>query len=82
MKKMILLTLVLLATTASYAEETKISFDKYLFAKNQPKFKCDGRQHCSQMRSCAEAKFFIDNCPNTKMDGDNDGKPCEKRCGH
>jgi len=40
-------------------------------------FKCDGRQHCSQMNSRNEAKFFIRNCPNTKMDGDNDGIPCE-----
>lgn len=41
------------------------------------KFKCDGRQHCSQMTSREEAVFFIRNCPNTKMDGDNDGVPCE-----
>lgn len=40
-------------------------------------FICDGRQHCSQMRSRAEAEFFIRNCPNTKMDGDRDGIPCE-----
>ncbi len=40
-------------------------------------FKCDGRQHCSQMRSRAEAEFFLKNCPNTKMDGDYDGIPCE-----
>jgi hypothetical protein len=40
-------------------------------------FKCDGRTHCSQMASCAEAKFFLRNCPNTKIDGDNDGIPCE-----
>ena len=40
-------------------------------------FKCDGRQHCSQMSSRAEAEFFIRNCPNTKMDGDYDGVPCE-----
>ncbi|MCR6650045.1 MAG: cold shock domain-containing protein [Cellvibrionaceae bacterium] len=40
-------------------------------------FTCDGRQHCSEMRSRAEAEFFIRNCPNTKMDGDNDGIPCE-----
>ncbi|MCG7568759.1 cold shock domain-containing protein [Pseudoalteromonas sp. CNC9-20] len=40
-------------------------------------FKCDGRQYCSQMRSREEAVFFIRNCPNTKMDGDNDGNPCE-----
>jgi hypothetical protein len=41
------------------------------------RFACDGRQHCSQMRSRAEAEFFVRSCPNTKMDGDRDGVPCE-----
>jgi cold shock CspA family protein len=40
-------------------------------------FRCDGRQHCSQMTSRDEAEFFLENCPNTKMDGDRDGIPCE-----
>lgn len=43
------------------------------------KFRCDGREYCSQMRSCEEATFFIQNCPNTKMDGDHDGVPCERQ---
>lgn len=38
---------------------------------------CDGRVYCSDMLSKAEAEFFINNCPGTKMDGDNDGEPCE-----
>ncbi len=38
---------------------------------------CDGRLYCSQMRSCAEAKWFLQNCPGTQMDGDRDGIPCE-----
>ena len=42
-------------------------------------FKCDGRTYCSQMSSCAEATFFLKNCPGTKMDGNNDGIPCEKQ---
>lgn len=42
-------------------------------------FKCDGRTHCSQMTSCTEAKFFLKNCPGTKMDGNNDGTPCEQQ---
>jgi Excalibur calcium-binding domain len=42
-------------------------------------FKCDGRIYCSQMTSCAEATFFLKNCPGTKMDGNNDGTPCEKQ---
>jgi len=40
-------------------------------------FVCDGREHCSQMTSKAEAQFFVRNCPNVKMDGDNDGDACE-----
>ena len=49
--------------------------------KNDPiaDFKCDGRTHCSQMRSYDEAVFFIRNCPNTQMDGNHDGEPCEKQ---
>ena len=43
----------------------------------QSAFRCDGRQHCSQMNSRAEAEFFVRNCPDTKMDGDRDGEPCE-----
>ena len=44
-----------------------------------PEYRCDGRTHCSQMSSCDEATFFLKNCPNTKMDGDNDGIPCEQQ---
>lgn len=42
------------------------------------RFKCDGRQHCSQMSSCDEARFFLRHCPEPKMDGDGDGEPCEE----
>ena len=42
-------------------------------------YKCDGRTYCSQMTSCAEATYFLQNCPGTKMDGNNDGIPCEKQ---
>ena len=47
------------------------------FQQSQPNFTCDGRQHCSQMTTRAEAEFFVIYCPNTKMDGDRDGIPCE-----
>ena len=40
-------------------------------------FNCDGRQYCSQMTSCTEAKSFLQNCPGMKMDGNGDGIPCE-----
>lgn len=42
-------------------------------------FSCDGRTYCSQMKSCAEAKYFLANCPGVKMDGDKNGIPCEKQ---
>ena len=42
-------------------------------------YRCDGRQHCSQMGSCAEAKFFLKNCSGVMMDGDGDGVPCEQQ---
>ena len=46
-------------------------------------FTCDGRTHCSQMTSCAEATYFLKNCPGVQMDGGNrDGVPCESQwCG-
>lgn len=45
--------------------------------KTENNYACDGRTQCFQMTSCEEANFFITHCPNTKMDGDHDGIPCE-----
>jgi hypothetical protein len=42
-----------------------------------PTSQCDGRTMCSQMTSCAEAKYFLAHCPGVKMDGNHDGVPCE-----
>ena len=42
-------------------------------------FSCDGRTRCGQMTSCEEATYFLRHCPNTQMDGDGDGIPCEKQ---
>lgn len=46
---------------------------------NTATFSCDGRTHCSQMTSCEEATWFIEHCPGTEMDGNNDGMPCEQQ---
>ena len=59
----------------SFSTFTNSSFSSPNVPSQQ--FRCDGRQYCSQMRSRAEAEFFLRNCPNTKMDGDRDGVPCE-----
>jgi len=42
-------------------------------------FHCDGRTTCSRMTSCAEARYFLQHCPDTTMDGDDDGEPCEQQ---
>jgi hypothetical protein len=41
-------------------------------------FKCDQRTVCSQMTSCAEAKFFQKNCPDVDLRPDSAGLPCPK----
>lgn len=41
--------------------------------------RCDGRKYCSQMTSCAEATWFLKNCPGVQMDGNHDGVPCERQ---
>jgi hypothetical protein len=46
---------------------------------SQSSFACDGRSYCSQMKSCEEAKYFLEHCPNVKMDGNHDGVPCEQQ---
>jgi cold shock CspA family protein len=47
-----------------------------------PAFSCQGKTYCTQMTSCAEATFYLKNCPGVKIDGDGDGIPCEDQlCG-
>ncbi|MGH8051244.1 MAG: excalibur calcium-binding domain-containing protein [Arenimonas sp.] len=31
------------------------------------------------MTSCEEARYYVQHCPNTEMDGDNEGVPCESQ---
>jgi cold shock CspA family protein len=46
-------------------------------------FQCSGKTRCSEMSSCDEAMFYLNNCPGTITDGDGDGIPCEDQwCGH
>ncbi len=43
------------------------------------KYQCAGKTRCSEMNSCEEATFYLQNCPNVQIDGDGDGIPCEKQ---
>ena len=91
LKKIILFAVICLGAWSYYQKEFRQSpsvalEQPELFGKSirkdqtvhtDPRFQCDGRQYCSQMTSRAEAEYFVRNCPNTKMDGDHDGIPCE-----
>ena len=45
-------------------------------------YRCAGKTHCSEMSSCDEARFYLENCPGVEIDGDRDGVPCERQlCG-
>ncbi len=61
------------------SDATSVSAVKPVLTSSVSSFTCDGRKHCSQMTSCAEATYFVQHCPNTKMDGNNDGIPCEQQ---
>jgi hypothetical protein len=63
------------SNTVAKAPSTRISTTP----SSKSAYHCDGRTHCSQMNSCAEATFFLQNCPGVKMDGNHDGVPCEKQ---
>lgn len=46
------------------------------------RYTCAGKTRCSQMISCEEATFYLQNCPGTLADGDRDGIPCEDQHCH
>jgi len=53
--------------------------EEFIDAPREINFQCMGKTHCSEMTSCEEATFYLNNCPNTEIDGDGDGVPCESQ---
>lgn len=41
---------------------------------------CGSKRTCKQMSSCAEARHYLNVCGLSRLDGDNDGVPCESLC--
>jgi len=41
---------------------------------------CGSKRYCREMTSCAEAKFYLQQCGRSSLDGDRDGVPCESMC--
>ena len=78
----VLFAIVAVITATQRTSERAATPDTIAPQNAVPEFKCDGRTSCGQMRSCAEARYFLASCPGTEMDGDHDGIPCEDQwCG-
>ncbi|MFA5119448.1 MAG: thermonuclease family protein [Candidatus Omnitrophota bacterium] len=45
-------------------------------------FSCGSKRYCKQMTTCDEAKFYLTQCSLSRLDGDDDGIPCENICRH
>jgi len=43
-------------------------------------FSCGSKRYCREMTSCDEARFHLEQCGLTRLDGDGDGVPCEGLC--
>ena len=41
---------------------------------------CGSKRYCREMTSCEEAKFYLQKCGRSSLDGDSDGVPCESMC--
>ena len=52
-----------------------------LVQKLAQSWSCSPRRTCSQISSCAEARWYRSNCSwGGRLDGDSDGIPCENIC--
>ena len=43
-------------------------------------FRCASKRYCREMTSCEEARFYLRECGLSRLDGDQDGVPCESLC--
>lgn len=41
---------------------------------------CNTKRKCSEMASCEEARFYLEECGFARLDRDGDGVPCEALC--
>jgi endonuclease YncB( thermonuclease family) len=49
-------------------------------ARTAEAFQCGSKTYCREMVSCEEARFHLESCGLTRLDGDGDGIPCEAIC--
>ena len=46
----------------------------------QASFKCGSKRTCKEMTSCEEARYYLEECGLSRLDGDKDEVPCEALC--
>jgi cold shock CspA family protein len=66
-------------STGGQILSSSTNISNFIGSKPAQQYTCSGKTHCSQMTSCEEATFYLQNCPGTSMDGDGDGIPCERQ---
>jgi endonuclease YncB( thermonuclease family) len=47
---------------------------------SESSFSCGAKRYCREMGSCEEARFYLERCGLSRLDGDGDGMPCEALC--
>lgn len=63
--------------TLSVAQPAEISQSPISTSKG---YSCNCNKTCTQMSSCEEAYFQLNQCGCSRRDGDKDGVPCENIC--
>lgn len=61
----------------SYVQPTESESKKEI---SSSKFQCGSKKYCKDMSSCAEARFYLNECGKSRLDRDKDGTPCESLC--
>lgn len=51
-----------------------------LLSNSDEGYQCGTKKYCREMVSCEEATFHLNKCGLKQLDGDRDGKPCNRLC--
>ena len=60
-----------------WREARRRKADEQSIQPSNPTASCEAKKYCSQMSSCKEALFYLEQCKLTELDKDGDGRPCE-----
>ena len=64
-----------------HGQKKKSTTNKSNYTSSSSGYDCS-RKYCKYMSSCEEAMYKFKVCGHYRLDGDNDGIPCENLCGN